>query len=125
MKERAIQAWGEKEELLSCYFGPESRLRKMGHSWVFEGTEDQLVAYISREPFLKEMAMLEHRRWCYAMASRGWRDTKGPKNESLRENPCMTEWATLCRVKPETCKYDLQPLMLMYEQMTENAQTEG
>lgn len=117
IKERAIRAFGDREALLIKYFGPEGVLRKIGKRWVFEGTEEELVRQINEDPFLKEMAMLEHRRWCYSMAIRGWRGTDGDKNEALRQNPCMVDWKKLCEVKSDTCKYDLQPLLLMYEQM--------
>jgi len=117
IKERAIREFGDRDSLIRTYFGPQGVLRKVGSRWVFRGTEEELVARINQDPFLREMAMMEHRRWCYAMARRGWRATDGPKNMSLRENPCMVDWETLCKVKPNTCKYDLQPLMLMYEQL--------
>ena len=106
IKERAIRAFGDRDALIQQYFGPEGVLRKIGNRWVFEGTEKELVRRINEDPFLREMAMLEHRRWCYAMASRGWRGTEGKKNETLRQNPCMVDWATLCEVKEDTCKYD-------------------
>lgn len=119
VKERAIQAFGDREHLIRTYFGPDGVLRKVGNRWVFHGTEEELVERINGDPFLKEMAMLEHRRWCYAMAGRGWRSTVGPKNMVLRENPCMVDWETLCERKPDVCKYDLQPMILMYEQLIE------
>lgn len=119
VKERAIGEFGDRDHLIRTYFGPEGILRKIGNRWVFQGTEAELVKRINEDPFLKEMAMLEHRRWCYAMAGRGWKGTDGPKNTVLRENPCMVDWETLCEIKPSACKYDLQPMMLMYEQLTE------
>lgn len=119
IKERAIREFGDRDSMIRTYFGAEGVLRKIGSRWVFQGTEEELVERINKDPFLKEMAMLEHRRWCYAMAGRGWRATAGPKNMALRENPCMVDWDTLCEVKPSVCKYDLQPMMLMYEQFTE------
>ncbi len=119
VKERAIQAFGDRNVLLYRYFGPEGVLKKVDGCWVFEGTEEALVKQINEDPFLREMARLEHRRWCYAMAIRGWKGTKGPKREVLRENPCMVNWDQLCSTVPHTCKYDLQPLMLMYEQMNQ------
>ncbi len=119
IKERAIQAFGDRKTLLQTYFGPSGLLRNIGNRWVFQGTETELVDRINEDPFLREMAMLEHRRWCYSMAARGWRGSDGPKNEALRENPCMVDWETLCQVRPDTCKYDLQPLMLMYRQLSE------
>ena len=119
VKERAIREFGDRDTLIRTYFGPNGVLRKIGKRWVFRGTEEELVKQINDDPFLKEMAMLEHRRWCYAMAGRGWKAGKGPKNMALRENPCMVDWKTLCEVKPAVCKYDLQPMMLMYEQLAE------
>lgn len=116
IKERAIRAFGDRDILIQSYFGPSGMWRKMGSRWVFEGTEEDLVRRINEDAFLREMAMLEHRRWCYSMARRGWSGTDGPKNMTLRENPCMVDWETLCKVKPSACKYDLQPMMLMYQQ---------
>ena len=82
------------------------------------GTGDQLAAHINSHPLLKELAMLEHRRWCYFMALDGWRRAAAPRTaenkarqQSTRENYCLTCWANLCEEQPSMCVYDLIPCL--------------
>lgn len=103
--------------LLDQYFDSEdSRFHQENDTWFFHGTEQELVDWINHDTFLRDMAMLEHRRWCLFMASKGWGPTEGEKNEVTRENPCMVNWELLCRNKLEMCKYDLIPLLALYEE---------
>lgn len=59
-----------------------------------------------------EFARLEHRRWCYYMATTGW-GYAGKKDERARKNPCMTPWDTLCKKRPDTCPYDTTPYRML------------
>ena len=116
IKEMIVKSYGNKEELLDQYFGKDGVWKRKGYTWTFDGTEEELLAFINQDAFLKEMAMAEHRRWCYTMAAKGWKGTSGKKNETRKENPCMTNWDNLCAVKPWMCKYDLMPLLFMEQQ---------
>lgn len=62
---------------------------------------------ISDQPKIRELAMTEHRRWCYIMAAQGWHFTEGQKVDARRETPCMTTWDKLCQNHPEMAIYDL------------------
>ncbi len=116
IKDMVIRIYGNKDVLLRKYFGKDGFFKRKGNCWTFCGTEEELLTIINGDDFLKEMAMLEHRRWCYAMAAKGWRGTNGNKNVKLKENPCMTNWDNLCVTKPWMCKYDLMPLLLMAQE---------
>ena len=74
------------------------------------------------QAFAREMLKTEHRRWCYYTASIGWEPPAANgrsvrKDDRLRTNPCITDWDSLLRWQPQTCKYDLMPLMAEYEEM--------
>lgn len=81
-------------------------------------TAAELVRRINAQPLVREMAMLEHRRWCYFMALDGWchaREQKTADNQATQhrcmENYCLTNWDTLCRENPSVCLYDLIPYL--------------
>ena len=79
-------------------------------------------------PLISEIARMEHRRWCYYMASLGWKRTEEPggkKNETKaerkerekrKENACLCNWDELVKYKSDVCKYDLMPLLMEYEE---------
>lgn len=108
------------EEIWEQYFSEGKLLWKPKRDLVFEGTEEAFLAKINEDEFLKEMAMMEHRRWCYYMASVGWRYRTGKKEEKLRETPYLIDWEGLCRNHPDMCKYDLQPFILSMNKWKEN-----
>lgn len=61
---------------------------------------------INAEPAIRELAMTEHRRWCYVMAAQGWRLGE-KKDEARRETPYLTTWDKLCQEHPDVAVYDL------------------
>lgn len=83
-----------------------------GISYTFDFPEETLMERISAHPVLGELARLEHRRWCYVMLLSGWSGQCSEKNAAKKENPCICDWDTLCRIKPHTAKYDLLPLLM-------------
>ena len=118
VKQDIIGRYGQERELLHQYFGREdSLLHREGDTWVFCGTEQELAKQINSIPFLRKMAMLEHRRWCYFMISKGWGNTTDEKNDYFQENPCIVSWDRLCALRPEMCKYDLISLLVRFEQL--------
>lgn len=65
-----------------------------------------MAAAINAEPEIRELAMTEHRRWCYVMAMQGWRYGER-KDEFRRKTPYLVTWDELCRSAPEMAVYDL------------------
>lgn len=59
-----------------------------------------------------EFARLEHRRWCYYMASTGWSFGE-EKDPALKRHPCMVPWQKLCQTRPDTCCYDTTPYRIL------------
>ncbi|MBE5948497.1 MAG: hypothetical protein E7261_05635 [Lachnospiraceae bacterium] len=112
---------------LDRYFGEHgSILQDKGNVWTFECSEEELTEYQSdmlNYPWVSELSRLEHRRWCYFMATLGWKRTDAPnakRNESLKENPCLCTWEELRKYKADTCKYDLMPLLMEYKKKKNN-----
>ena len=109
-----------KEELESL-FGENGKLLKAhGNVWICEDEERFVENQSNRElyPAVSEMSRMEHRRWCYFMASRGWRniepEDRGKDKEILdaeKKNVCLCPWDELIKVKKDTCKYDLMWLL--------------
>ncbi len=95
-------------------FGENGRLlKKVGDTWHYGGSIEEFAEELSdcnRNPFISEMVRMEHRRWCYFMASTGWK--KGSKDEVNRINPCMCPWDELRETHADTCMYDLMPLLI-------------
>lgn len=116
VKEAVIRAYlgeGRRTYLLDS-FGPEGRILKgCGDRYLYDGSEEEMLARMNENPLALEMAMMEHRRWCYAMAAAGWRYTHGRKSEERKESPYMTDWKTLYERYPYMCIYDLLPVLLM------------
>ena len=51
------------------------------------------------------------------MASCGWKrtdDLKANKIPELKENPCLCTWDELIENKPDTCMYDMMPMISQY-----------
>lgn len=114
-----------KEELamlLDKLFGENGTiLENENDRWVYHGTMKEFVELQSdetRNQLISEISRLEHRRWCYFMATRGWTHTKDlgdKKNDKTRENPCMCTWEDLVKHQSQNCCYDLMPLLLKYK----------
>jgi hypothetical protein len=102
---------GVKQAVLkSAERSGEPFLLRLRHTPVEQRRE--LILQNMDEPLVLEMMKLEHRRWCYYMASVGWRHTASPKKDPRRkETPYLTTWAALAEKYPEQCQYDLMPLL--------------
>lgn len=117
-------------ELLEKYFGENgSILKDEGNVWTFKEDEAELVDNLNNNKEyaqILEYAKLEHRRWCYFMASCGWRSLNSMnwvKNSSIKGNACLCNWEELSTKVEKTgsedpkyyaCKYDLMPLLMEY-----------
>ena len=115
---------------LEKYFGEKgSLLRDKGNVWTFEGDEAEFVDKLNTQKEyaqILEYAKMEHRRWCYFMASCGWRYLKSmnwTKDSAIKGNACLCTWKELStKVEPAgdsdpkyyACKYDLMPLLMEY-----------
>lgn len=88
--------------------------RYNGSAWEMSGFEEDCADAIKKDDFAYSVASLEHRRWCYYMASAGWR--KGERNERLKQNPCMVTQDELIRTNYDMCKYDLMSIMAYYNE---------
>lgn len=103
-------------------------LKKVDGCWVFEGTEEEFLMKLDDTkayPCVGEFARMEHRRWCYFMASCGWKRTSKPtdtKSDVYRVNPCMCTWDELVKYQKSMCKYDLMPLLMKYEEVLKEEQ---
>lgn len=86
--------------------------------WEYDDEEELLVA-LENNKVIAEMLKLEHRRWCYAVATLGWGESKKenvPKDKLLRKNICLCDWETLKSRSKEKCKGDIQPLLVLNEE---------
>lgn len=106
---------------------PDNMLNYKNGSWLYEGTGKEFTERLNNNRecrHLKEMAMMEHRRWCYFMASRGWKYTKNKKTDVERENPCLCTWKTLTETRPDMCVYDLMPLLMLEQEKASETERE-
>lgn len=90
-----------------------SLMRYTGSAWQMNGTEKEVLKKICKDSFAYGLVSLEHRRWCYYMASIGWRF--GERSDKFRRNPCLVTQQKLMETQPEMCKYDLMSLMARYK----------
>lgn len=101
-------------DLLDASIGPKGTvMMQKNHSWVMYGNDDDFLKRLAEEPDLEELAKLEHRRWCYAMAVSGWSYAPGKKDAVRKTSPCLVSWEELKKTRPDMCKYDLMPYMYM------------
>ena len=61
-----------------------------------------------------EPARMEHRRWCYDHIAHGW-EYSGKRDDRCLRHDCLLNWETLTEKRPDTCKYDLMPLLAELE----------
>ena len=108
----------------SLFEGDNALIRYDDGVWRFAQTDEAFVRRVLRddEAFAREMLKTEHRRWCYYMASIGWEppahnERGARKDDGLCTNPCLVPWSDLLHLQQESCKYDLMPLMAVYEAM--------
>lgn len=92
-----------------------SLLEYTGLAWRLKGSEEDFIKEIKKDGFAYSLASLEHRRWCYFMASMGWK--YGDRDDHFKQNPCLVTQEKLLETKPEMCKYDLMSLMARYKRM--------
>jgi hypothetical protein len=80
--------------------------------------DDVFISKANKDELAMEMLRTEHRRWCYYTLSCGWAHKDGPKDQLLHTNPCLVPWHGLEDTPSlrEYCKYDLMPLMAIYEE---------
>ena len=113
---------GKVAVMQPLFEGEDALIRWEDGKWHFTITDDEFIERVSapENAFACEMLKMEHRRWCYYTASIGWeppaengRDVR--KDDKLRINPCIVPWDALLRYQPQTCKYDLMPLMAEWE----------
>ncbi len=95
-----------------------SLFRYNGSAWEMAGSEEDCINAMKKDEFVYSLASLEHRRWCYYMASVGW--CKGERNERFKQNPCMVTQDELVRTQYDMCKYDLMSIMAYYREMKED-----
>ena len=118
-------------EMLDKYFGENgSILKDEGDVWSCREDEAELVSNLNNckeYTQVLEYAKMEHRRWCYFMASCGWRPLNSMnwvKDSSIKGNACLCTWEQLSTRVEKTnnedpkyyaCKYDLMPLLMEYK----------
>ena len=83
--------WGDDLSRLSRYFGPDGSIIKLENKmWCVDGYDDEFIrklAAVDDGRVLTELEKLEHRRWCYYIASPGWKctaDTTMKKNSAAK-----------------------------------------
>ncbi len=88
-------------------------------SWKYgDITDAEFMEKAKCSPVAFEMLKMEHRRWCYYTMSCGWakgRPADNKDKEMRHVNVCLSDWEELERDNIEYCKYDLMPLMAIYE----------
>ena len=115
---------GKASAMQPLFEGADPLIRYENGVWRFTKTDDAFIetVILPEQAFAREMLRTEHRRWCYYTASIGWEPPEengrnAEKSDDLRINPCIASWPDLLLWQPETCKYDLMPLMAEYEAM--------
>lgn len=71
--------------------------------------DDAFVRALSTSECLEPVRM-EHRRWCYDHIAHGW-EYGETRNDHYLRHDCLLRWEDLTEKRPDTCKYDLMPLM--------------
>lgn len=105
-----------QENIIDSIIGESGRLlRKDGNKWYYDGNDNEFMKKLKSEEnyFAWTMAKTEHRRWCYFMASKGWKNGSKRDNRFKRHN-CLVEFDKLAddTDTKEKVKYDLIPLMM-------------
>ena len=97
---------------------------RKGKEFLFSDNVGEVVEQINANPFLREMAMLEHRRWSYFMLLHGWHYINGKKNVKNKQTPYLVDWKRLCNNNPEMCVYDLMSLFKIIIEKDESDSSE-
>ena len=99
------------------YFGESgSVLQYIDSKWTcssLEDVTDHLEGNKDTEADIYEFVRMEHRRWCYFVASCGF-DYAPKKNLARKEHDCLCKWDDLVINKKYVCPYDLMPLLMKY-----------
>ena len=86
-----------------------------GYSWHLNEDDDTFLRNLKNDSFAYHIAMMEHRRWCYFVASQGWKN--GIKRDDKRKiHTCLVPFSQLINDPSgrKTIKYDLMSLMARY-----------
>lgn len=86
-----------------------------GKIWHLREDEDAFLRALEADAFADTVAAMEHRRWCYFVASVGWYGGK-PRNDARKVHDCLVPFDALCADEKgrTTVKYDLMVLMQRY-----------
>ncbi len=74
--------------------------------------DDEMAAAITDDPLLHALTTLEHRRWNHAQLTMGFAYA-AKKDKEARLHDCILSWADLCKKRPDTCIYDLIPVLML------------
>ncbi len=108
---------GKEKEQLEAWFGEHgSILQKRGNNYIYQGSMENLIAQVRQIPFLNQFGQMEHRRWLYMNAVRGW-SYADTKNERTLQTPYMVTWDALYESYPYMCIYDLMPLLYEHQRL--------
>ncbi len=86
-----------------------------GKIWRLMTNEDDFIKALMNDKFAGFIADLEHRRWCYFVASQGWR-YGSVRNDDKKTHTCLQPIGKLLQGEKTktTYKYDIMSLMLRY-----------
>jgi hypothetical protein len=107
-----------KSEVLEVQYGPKWLEKIFGKKRGSELSID--IRKMAKDPMVRELLRIEHRRWNYAQASCGWgypsgrQQFEGEKDPDTRLHKCMTNWDRLKTEHPDKCIYDLIPYLILY-----------
>lgn len=106
---------GVNGKLLSQFPVDEGRVRAAVDPSSGKEFDEAAEELLRNDPTIYRLARIEHRRWCYFMASIGWGRTRdfGPKNEDALLSPYMCTWDDLEKYNPAVCKYDIMPVLML------------
>lgn len=120
-KELLERAYPENSmKALDNYFGVYGSIFQIRGNTYLYSDPVELIQKINADPFLREMGMIEHRRWCYARIMTGWRYTADKSNkkinDQLKRTNYLLTWDELCQTDPATCFYDFMPLLMLLKE---------
>jgi len=86
-----------------------------GKLWRLRKEDDSFIQDLQESPFAGTIASLEHRRWCYAVASMGWKYSV-IRNDARKAHNCLLPLNDLLNDPKgrNTYKYDVMSLMVKY-----------
>ncbi|MBQ9898218.1 MAG: hypothetical protein IJM44_02025 [Ruminococcus sp.] len=92
-----------------------SLMKYDGRLWRLPGTEEELMQGLMQDSFAREIASLEHRRWCCFVASQGWKNGS-ERSDDKKVHTCLMPFSELAADERgrTTIKYDLMSLMARY-----------